>query len=93
MLRTEYKNIEKLSENKISTKKCIVCINSNNIYSRSITVPYQKTSQELLELINARVEYDNIFSAADLQKSITTYSILDKIVHDVETDVDDNINT
>ena len=84
---------EKLSEKKISTKKCIVCINSNNIYSRSITVPYQKTSQELLELINARVEYDNIFSAADLQKSITTYSILDKIVHDVETDADDNTDT
>lgn len=72
---------EGLSEHGIKTKKCIVSINSNEIFSRSVTIPYQKSSQEILELVNAKVENDAIFSAADLAKSITTYSILEKVVH------------
>lgn len=77
-----------LAENKIKTKSCIVCINSNSIYSRTMTLPHQNTTTELLELINAKVEEDRVFSAVDLQKSITTYSILDKVEYIEDEPVD-----
>lgn len=79
-----YNLTEALQKNKISTKKCIVSINSKQILGRSIIVPYQKTSQQLLEVITAKVEADDIFPAVDLKSSIITYSILDKIVEEIE---------
>lgn len=79
-----YNLTEALQKNKISTKKCIVSINSKQILGRSIVVPYQKTSQQLLEVITAKVEADDIFPAVDLKSSIITYSILDKIVKEIE---------
>lgn len=79
-----YNLTEALQKNKISTKKCIVSINSKQILGRSIVVPYQKTSQQLLEVITAKVEADDIFPAVDLKSSIITYSILDKIVEEIE---------
>jgi type IV pilus assembly protein PilM len=86
-----YSLMEKLKENEIKTKKCIVSINSNHIYSRNVTVPYQRTSQELLSLVTAKVENDDIFSAADLAKSITTYSILEQIAREVvEEETEEN---
>lgn len=85
---------ENLQKNKITTKKCIVSINSKQIVGRSLTVPYQKTSQQLLEVITAKVEADDIFPAVDLNSSILTYSILDQIDEEVvEQEVDEEENS
>ena len=82
---------EALQKNKITAKKCIVSINSKQILGRSLKVPYQKSSQQLLEVITAKVEADDIFPAVDLKSSIITYSILNQIeeeVVDSESDED-----
>lgn len=83
---------EALQKNKITAKKCIVSINSKQILGRSLVVPYQKSSQQLLEVITAKVEADDIFPAVDLKSSIITYSILNQIeeeIVDSESDEDE----
>lgn len=67
---------ERLKKEGIKTKDVIFVINTSSIHGRFITVPWQKKESEIMQLLTATAERDNVFPV-DLKANIITYTDLE----------------
>ena len=78
-----------LSDSGIKTKNVVFTINSESIHARHMIIPYQKSTSDILEVVRAKAEDENIFPV-DLEGYVLSFTKLGEIEETLDDSIEEN---